>query len=65
MNWQRTSYGTQTETGNRLVERLLTLRETCRLQGHRLHDYLTTAITAVLHGHPYLQSSPPQPDHTR
>jgi len=46
VHWRRTSYGTQTDTGNRLVERLLTLRETCRLQGHRLHDYLTSAIAA-------------------
>jgi transposase len=52
VHWRRTSYGTQTDTGNRIVERLLTVRETCRLQGHRLHDYLTTAITADLHGHP-------------
>ena len=49
--WRKTSYGTQTDHGDRLVERLLTLRETCRLQGRRLHDYLTAAITADLHGH--------------
>ena len=49
--WRKTSYGTQTDHGNRLVERLLTIRETCRLQRRRLHDYLTTAITADLHGH--------------
>lgn len=29
-----------------------TLRETCRLQGHRLHEYLTAAITADLHSQP-------------
>jgi transposase len=52
VHWRRTSYGTQTDTGDRIVERLLTLRETCRLQGRRLHEYLTTAITANLHGHP-------------
>ena len=52
VHWRRTSYGTQTDTGNQIVERLLTLRETCRLQGRRLHEYLTTAITAALHGHP-------------
>jgi hypothetical protein len=27
-------------------------RETCRLQGRRLHQYLTAAITANLHGQP-------------
>lgn len=50
--WRRTSYGTQTDHGDRLVERLLTLRETCRLQGSRMHDYLTAAITADHHGQP-------------
>jgi transposase len=50
--WRRTSYGTQTDHGDRLVERLLTVRETCRLQGRRLHEYLTAAITADLHGQP-------------
>lgn len=50
--WRKTSYGTQTEHGDRLVERLLTIRETCRLQGRRLHAYLTDAITANLHGQP-------------
>jgi hypothetical protein len=38
--------------GDRLVERLLTLRETCRLQGRRMHEYLTAAITADLHAQP-------------
>ena len=41
-------------TANRLVERLLMLRETCRLQGRRMHDYLLVAITADLHGQPIL-----------
>jgi transposase len=50
--WRKTSYGTQTDHGDRLVERLLTLRETCRLQSRRLHDYLTAAITADLRGQP-------------
>lgn len=58
--WRKTSYGTQTDHGDRLVERLLTVRETCRLQGRRLHDYLTTAITADLRGHaiPALMTPP-------
>jgi transposase len=57
--WRKTSYGTQTEHGNRLVERLLTMRETCRLQRRRLHDYLTIAITADLHGQPIPAPLPP------
>jgi transposase len=50
--WRKTSYGTQTDHGNRAVERLLTIRETCRLQRRRLHTYLTDAITAHQHGQP-------------
>jgi transposase len=50
--WRKTSYGTQTSHGDRLVKRLLTVRESCRLQGRRMHDYLTAAITADLHGQP-------------
>lgn len=57
--WRKTSGGTQTEHGNRAVERLLTIRETCRRQGHRLHSYLTDAITADLHGHLALAPLPP------
>jgi transposase len=57
--WRKTSYGTQTEHGNRLVERLLSIRETCRLQGRRLHTYLTDAITAELHGQPVPAPLPP------
>jgi len=50
--WRKTSYGTQTDHGNRAVERLLTIRETCRLQHRRLHTYLAAAITAHQHGQP-------------
>jgi len=50
--WRRTSYGTQTDHGDRAVERLLTIRETCRLQGRRLHTYLAAAITAHQHRQP-------------
>jgi len=57
--WRKISYGTQTEHGNRLVERLLSIRETCRLQGRRLHNYLTAAITADLNGQPIPTPLPP------
>lgn len=50
--WRKTSYGTQTDDGNRAVERLLTIRETCRLQRRRLHTYLADALTAHQHGQP-------------
>ena len=57
--WRKTSYGTQTDHGDRLTERILTIRETCRLQGRRLHDYLTDALTAELHGRPITAPLPP------
>jgi transposase len=57
--WRKQSYGTQTEHGDRLVERLLTIRETCRLQGRRVHEYLTAAITAGLHGQSIPAPCPP------
>jgi transposase len=57
--WRKTSHGTQTDHGDRLVERLLTMRETCRLQGRRLHSYLTDVITASLNGQPIPTPLPP------
>jgi transposase len=49
---RKRSGGTRTDSGDRFIERLLTVRETCRLQGRNLHDYLLAAITAALHGQP-------------
>jgi transposase len=50
--WRKTSTGTQTEHGDRFVERLLSIRETCRLNGKRLHPYLISVHTARLTGQP-------------
>lgn len=50
--WRKTSHGTQTDHGNRLVERLLSIRETCRLNGTRPHEYLTHLIEASRQGQP-------------
>jgi hypothetical protein len=47
---RKRSGGTRTDHGDRYTERLLTVRETCRLQVRNLHDYLLAAITAALHG---------------
>lgn len=47
---RKRSGGTRTDHGDRFIERLLTVRETCRLQRRSLHDYLLDAITAALHG---------------
>lgn len=38
--WRKTSLGTQSEAGDRFVERILSIRETCRLNNRSLHDYL-------------------------
>jgi transposase len=38
--WRKQSLGTQSEAGDRFVERILSIRETCRLNNRSLHDYL-------------------------
>jgi transposase len=50
--WRKMSAGTQTEHGDRFVERLLSIRETCRLNGKRLHPYLIDVHAARLTGQP-------------
>ncbi len=49
---RKRSGGTRTDHGDRYIERLLSVRETCRLQSRSMHDYLLDAITAALHGRP-------------
>jgi hypothetical protein len=49
---RKRSGGTRTDHGDRYIERLLTVGQTCRLQGRNLHDCLLAAITAALHGRP-------------
>lgn len=44
--------GTRANHGDRFIERLMTVRQTCRMQQRGLHDYLLTAITAALHDQP-------------
>jgi len=50
--WRKTSNGTQTEAGERFVERILSIRETCRLNDQPLHGYLVDVHTARLTGQP-------------
>jgi transposase len=50
--WRKTSNGTQTDAGERFVERILSIRETCRLNDQPLHDYLVDVHTARLTGQP-------------
>jgi len=49
---RRISGGTQSERGNRWVERILSIIETCRRQGRSAHEYIHQAIDASLHGRP-------------
>ena len=48
--WRKRSFGTRVEKGNRFVERILSLRQTCRLQGKRTFPVLVDAMQAFLHG---------------
>ena len=41
--WRRKSFGTQSETGSRFVERILTVVTTLRQQGRSVLDYLKRA----------------------
>jgi len=51
--------GTQSEQGNRWVERILSIRETLRLQDRPVLDYLIQAATAGHHGQPAPSPLPP------
>jgi transposase len=46
---RKRSGGTRCDHGDRFIERILTARETCRLQHRSLHRYLLDTITAALH----------------
>ncbi len=46
--------GTQSQNGNHWIERILSINETCRLQGRAVLDYLIDAAIAAHHG----QSAP-------
>ena len=49
---RRIQLGTQSEQGNRWVERILSVRETLRLQDRPVLDHLMRAATAARHGQP-------------
>jgi transposase len=48
--WRKMSYGTDSPSGSRFVERLLTVVATCRQQGRDALGYLTEACRAALTG---------------
>jgi transposase len=52
VQWRKRSLGTASDKGNRWVERILSLRETCRLQAKSTYTVLVEAMTSLFHGQP-------------
>jgi transposase len=50
--WRKRSLGTASDKGNRWVERILSLKETCRLHARSTYTVLVDAITSFFHGQP-------------
>jgi transposase len=50
--WRKLSFGTQSASGSRFVETMLTVIETCRQQGHNAFSFLTAAVEAHLANQP-------------
>lgn len=48
--YRKLSFGTQSASGSRFIERMLTVSETCRLQGRSIFAYLTSAVEAHFQG---------------
>lgn len=56
--WRRRSFGCNSESGCRFVERILTVVQTCRLQGRNVLEYLHRAVQAHRTGLPCPQLLP-------
>jgi transposase len=50
--WRKRSQGTASEKGNRWGERILSLKETCRLQAQSTYTVLVDAVTNLFRGQP-------------
>ena len=50
--YRKLSFGTQSASGSRYLERILSVSETCRLQGRSTYDYLIATMTAKFAGEP-------------
>ncbi|MBC8290500.1 MAG: IS66 family transposase [Planctomycetes bacterium] len=59
--YRKLSFGTQSASGSRFLERLLTVSETCRLQNRNAYQYLIEAMQAQFAGHPAPSLLPPSP----
>ena len=44
--YRKLSFGTQSATGSRFLERILTVSETCRTQGRSVYEFVIAAVTA-------------------
>jgi transposase len=52
VQWRKTSYGTQGETGRRFVQNVLSVVATCRQQERNVLEFLTHCCQAALRGEP-------------
>jgi transposase len=50
--WRKRSLGTASDKGNRWVERILSLKETCRLHARATYAVLVDAVTSFFSGQP-------------
>ncbi len=48
--WRKRSQGTASDKGNRWVERILSLKETCRLRARSTYTVLVDAVSSCFHG---------------
>jgi len=48
--YRKLSFGTQSSSGSRYLERILTISETCRLQNRNTYEFLIESMTAKLAG---------------
>jgi len=44
--YRKLSFGTQSARGSRFLERILTVSETCRIQGRSVYEFMIDAVTA-------------------
>ena len=50
--WRKRSLGTASDKGNRWVERILSLKETCRLQARSTYEVLVDAVRSLFTNRP-------------
>ena len=58
VQWRKLCFGSQSETGERFTERLLTVIGTCRLHGVNPFDFLTEVVSAAFAGNRALPAFP-------